>query len=84
MYDKGLSLRELRENHFSHGTFLGVMNDGEYLCTKCINEPEVHEGGEPDGWRFEGSQVYWEGPTIDCAHCNEPIESEYGDPEEQL
>jgi len=82
-YERGPSLQQIRDNPFGHGTYLGVMDDGEYLCVKCIHEPEVHEGGEADGWRFEGSQVYWEGPPEQCAHCGDTIESEYGDPEEE-
>lgn len=26
--------------------------------------------------------IYWEGPTIQCEHCNADIESAYGDPSE--
>ena len=83
MYERGMSLGQIRDNPYGHGTFLAVMDDGEYLCPKCVHEPEVHEAGEPDGWRFEGSQVYWEGPTVNCAHCGEPIESEYGHPDNE-
>ena len=60
-----------------------LMDDCEMLCHKCLHEPEVHEGGDRDGWRFEGTEVYWEGPTLTCPHCNEDnIESAYGDPDE--
>ena len=62
-----------------------IMDDGECLCADCVNDPTnpVHEGGEPDGWRIEGSDIYYEGPTILCAHCNKEIESAYGDPGER-
>lgn len=36
-----------------------------------------------DGWAFEACDVFWEGPDMICDHCNEPIESAYGDPEEE-
>ena len=62
-------------------TVLGVLNDGEYLCNKCLHESEVHVGGEADGWRFEGVDIYWEGPPEQCAHCGDAIESEYGNPD---
>lgn len=31
-------------------------------------------------WSFEiiDYDVYWEGETIHCSHCNKPIESAYG------
>jgi hypothetical protein len=50
-----------------------LMDDGEFLCATCINEnPEVHAGGDNDGWRLQGMQVLeddWEKDT--CAHCND-------------
>lgn len=53
-----------------------LMDDGEYVCGACVNDPTnpVHADGEPDGWRFEGSQTL-EGTADDyggavvCAHC---------------
>ena len=80
-----MTLAELRKNPFAWpGGYAihAVLDDGEILCHKCIHEPEVHEGGDPDGWRYEGAEVYWEGPATLCAHCNNAILSEYGDPEE--
>lgn len=65
---------------------LALMADGETLCHDCIcNEKEVFQDDtlhDQDGWRFVGSDVYWEGPIIYCAHCNKALDSEYGDPEE--
>ena len=63
--------------------FVHVMDDGEVLCDDCVNDPSnpVHEGGECDGWRIEGSQIHYEGPDEVCAHCGEVIPSAYGDPD---
>ena len=60
-----------------------IMADGGYLCAECAN------GGNKSGanvfeddpqWQTIAQDVYWEGPTRYCDHCNGPIESEYGDP----
>lgn len=61
-----------------------IMDDGEVLCPDCVNDPAnpVHEGGDADGWRVEGSDIFYEGPAATCVHCNKVIESAYGDPEE--
>lgn len=59
-----------------------VMDDGALLCRACANLPEVHIGGEADGWRFDGAEVYWEGPEESCAHCGTGLPSAYGDPDE--
>lgn len=69
---------------------LALMADGETICHDCAcNESEVFQDDEAscaDGhdpaWRFVAGYVYWEGPTIYCANCNKPLESEYGDPED--
>jgi len=60
-----------------------VLHDGEILCADCVNDPSnpVHEGGENDGWRIEGSQIHYEGPDEICAHCGKVIPSAYGDPD---
>lgn len=61
-----------------------VMNDGARLCYHCLTtETEVHEGGDADGWRFEGAEVFWEGPTDACGHCGTELESAYGDTNER-
>ena len=59
------------------------MSDGEALCFECTRDSdEVHEDAScRDGWCFVGADVYWEGPTMQCAHCNGDLESAYGDPD---
>ena len=49
-----------------------IMDDGEYLCNTCVQEPEVHIGGQADGWRVEGYTHTGERdiePYEVCAHC---------------
>ena len=67
-------------------TLYAVMDDGEMLCYDCCkeNRNEIHENGVNDGWRFITADVYWEGPDMFCAHCNKPLKSEYGDPDEVI
>jgi hypothetical protein len=60
-----------------------LMDDGISLCHNCLQADEVHEGGEADGWRYEGSDVYWEGPDMQCGHCYSPLPSAYGEPAEK-
>jgi len=62
-----------------------VMDDGDSLCPKCINEESdsVHEGGAADGWRFEGSDINWEDPQLYCSHCGNRIESAYAEDDAQ-
>lgn len=57
-----------------------LMDDGEFLCADCANDPTnpVHEGGDGDGWRIEGYETAdWhdegEGDWT-CAHCNAVID----------
>ena len=55
--------------------------DGETVCAKCANErkPDEWQGQEP-----VDAYIDWEGPGTHCAHCNKFMESEYGDPEEEI
>ncbi len=78
-----MTLAEARQTPYSWPggySLLALMDDGESLCHACLQEPDVHEGGEPDGWRFEAIYVHWEGEPEICAHCNADLPSEYGDP----
>ena len=68
-----------------------VMADGEAVCMKCARkewrniykETKAKPCDWPDKqWRAEGVDIYWEGPSMQCAHCDNGIESIYGDPEE--
>ena len=63
-----------------------VMSDGEYMCLKCarkewrniLDSYVTHQ--RRDGWYPVCLDIYWEGPTLQCCHCNADIRSEYGDP----
>ena len=61
-----------------------VMDDGALLCHECLQEDEVHEGGDADGWRFETAEIFWEGPAEHCGHCGTLLDSAYGDPDEDV
>jgi hypothetical protein len=61
---------------FGGYTMIYVERDGSEVCGKCANDtdktlPIVDYG------------TYDEGPTIQCAECNDDIESSYGDPDEK-
>jgi len=56
-----------------------LCEDGESVCAKCANERK------PDEWQGQApieGYIDWEGPTSQCANCNEDMPTEYGDPEE--
>lgn len=72
-----------------------ICADGGILCPKCANEnkevyltsddktPEEKESRFDDPqWHIIAVDVYYEGASIPCDHCNEMIDSAYGDPEE--
>lgn len=61
-------------------------SDGEMLCAACVREnyraiSEATRQRLNDGWRVEGTDVYWEGPPEHCANCNKALPSAHGDPE---
>ena len=62
-----------------------IMADGEFMCHDCIcKEEEVFQDDtmqDQDEWRFIGAEVYWEGPTLRCCHCDKDLLSEYGNPD---
>lgn len=62
-----------------------LVADGGALCPACANGDHGSEASESadtdDQWKLIGVDVHWEGPAIDCEHCNAEIESAYGDPD---
>ena len=65
-----------------------VMADGEYMCHKCAKDNyklilKSTRCNLKDGWETIGEDVYWEGPVVHCCHCNDEIESVYGDPDNE-
>lgn len=53
------------------------------LCPKCANAFVTGRDTE-EQLKPVACDIYWEGPTIQCEHCNADIESAYGDPEEEV
>ena len=65
-----------------------LMSDGECLCVKCAHSEfrliaDSTIRNARDGWRAMASDINWEDSSLYCAHCNEPIESAYGDDESE-
>lgn len=81
-----MTLAELRANPISFPggySHRAMTDDGAVLCSVCVmDDDEIHEGGDRDGFRYEGAFIYWEGPDLVCPGCNALIPSEYGDPNE--
>lgn len=60
------------------------MRDGGVLCPACANGENGSEacGGNEDAqWDVVEAYVYFEGPPVQCDHCNQKVESSYGDPD---
>lgn len=51
----------------------------ETLCPDCANEAETNDNLDPAVAYY----IHWEGPAEYCAECSKPIESAYGDPEDE-
>lgn len=49
------------------------------LCAKCAQV--CADDSESNEYDIVETGVYWEGPTVQCAGCDEDIESSYGDPD---
>ena len=91
--DKIVTLQDfIREPYVFPGGYAKVlvMADGEPMCHQCakdnyrqISDSTRHNYGPSDGWAVWGSEIYWEGPDVQCCNCNAPIKSEYGDPEQE-
>jgi hypothetical protein len=61
-----------------------ICDDGGALCPKCAkterrNIVEAIAYNLAGGWRVSGIDINWEDTTLFCDHCNEKIESAYGD-----
>ena len=68
-----------------------VMADGECLCTECtrkewrliVRNTLMTARDWPDNsWCVAGAEVNWENPDLYCAHCNDKIQSVYGENDE--
>lgn len=59
--------------------------DGAELCPACANGENgsrASVANDDAQWNIVAQDIYYEGPAIPCAHCNAPIPSAYGDPDE--
>ena len=59
--------------------------DCEIICPDCANGENGSiastDSDADEQWRIESMDIYYEGPPVQCANCNQDIESAYGDPE---
>jgi hypothetical protein len=56
--------------------------NGDTLCPACANRLRLGlDTPASDNDRITMVDAYYEGPPIQCANCNEDIESAYGDPD---
>lgn len=50
------------------------------LCAQCATNSFKDEDERPE-YKPVDSDIYYEGPTLQCEQCNADIESAYGDPD---
>jgi hypothetical protein len=61
-----------------------VMADGQSLCIDCARKNyklivSAHYRDPNSDWAAIGADINYEDTELYCAHCNEKIESAYGD-----
>jgi hypothetical protein len=61
-------------------TLVYLCEDGGCLCAECAASEDAKEQDDKQ-WNVTACDVYWEGPPMQCDHCNAEIESAYGDPD---
>lgn len=59
-----------------------ILSDGESLCFACAKEQcglvaRAIRDQSREGWRAVAADIDWEDGTMQCAHCNKPIECAY-------
>lgn len=63
-----------------------ICQDGEALCFECARKnareiiSAIRNRNAPD-WRVTMLDINYEDVDLECAHCNKPIESAYGEVE---
>jgi hypothetical protein len=66
-----------------------LMADGEVMCAVCAKanyrliSQATRSNDRRDSWCVAGVDLFLEGSPLSCAHCNKPIESAYGEPENE-
>ena len=63
-----------------------ITRDGGTLCVECgkkeyKNIVRAIRQNMSDDWNVTAVDINWEDPNMDCDHCNNPIESAYGERE---
>jgi len=66
-----------------------VLSDGEWATFEAVKKDlfqvaRATRDQARDGFRVIACDVYWEGPTEECALSGDLIESEYGDPNAEV
>ena len=61
-----------------------ICDDGAALCFACARKEwrqivYAHLHRLRDGWRLAGYDTNWEDPDLQCAHCDERIQSAYAE-----
>jgi len=60
-----------------------ITKDCAALCPKCVNDNlELLSDVDDPQWYIVGVEINYESNDLYCDHCNERIESAYGDDEE--
>lgn len=54
-----------------------ITKNNDVVCAECANS--YTNDTDP----VSESDIYWEGPSLQCEECNKQIESAYGDPEDK-
>ena len=70
--------------HTSLGGYplLYLTEDFAEICPDCVNsETEGFRTIDDPQWNIMFVHPYYEGPPLDCMHCDNMIHSAYGDPE---
>jgi len=65
-----------------------LLSDGETLCWKCFKSEyrSIQESVKDqlqDGWNATAIDINYEDGDMYCAHCNDKIDSAYGETEEE-
>lgn len=61
-----------------------LADDGEAICIDCGRtefKAIAHSviSNTQDGWHVSAADINWEDTSLHCAHCNQRIESAYGE-----
>ena len=61
-----------------------VCQDGAALCWDCVKENlkeilQAVRDQDRSGWNIDCSDINWEDTDMRCDHCNQQIESAYGE-----